>query len=446
MANFDTSGWSYTKKTQRKINKGKIQLGSDRSGFSNYLLQKYAQMGSDSLGNVSSGQISRGAAFSNTQLAQMEWDYQNTQEERAYNEAMYNKYQSPAAMMRQYQDAGINPALMYEGGVDVNGPSSSGSVAGATGTTGASETPTNGFEQVMKIIGSLMSVLTGSSQIVNTGFSIKNQNDSTAADVKEKTSRAANLDADTEGKKLDNAITQSFGMVNAALNNKVLQTQISKNLQDIAESVSRVDVNHKTIEVYGEQIQLMMTQEALNGAKSAMAKFDLSKAIEMLPLEKQLARASIALTNAQAVKTSEEASQVELTAVAERNKIYAEATLAAAKALNENAMLESGYYDALVQYHKDMGDAALANAYVNYKQLAINQQNADTAAKNAETNAKQLEINQQNADTKTAGTMLHYVFGALEMIGGVTLLSVPGAQPAGAALLGAGGSTLLLTE
>lgn len=29
------------------------------------------------------------------------------------NEATYNKYQSPAAMMRQYREAGLNPALMY---------------------------------------------------------------------------------------------------------------------------------------------------------------------------------------------------------------------------------------------------------------------------------------------------------------------------------------------
>lgn len=33
-----------------------------------------------------------------------------------WQEQMYNKYQSPAAQIKQYQDAGINPALMYQGG------------------------------------------------------------------------------------------------------------------------------------------------------------------------------------------------------------------------------------------------------------------------------------------------------------------------------------------
>lgn len=34
---------------------------------------------------------------------------------RDWQEEMYNKYESPQAMIRQYQDAGLNPALMYGG-------------------------------------------------------------------------------------------------------------------------------------------------------------------------------------------------------------------------------------------------------------------------------------------------------------------------------------------
>lgn len=60
---------------------------------------------------------------------------------------MYIKYQSPEAQMRQYQAAGLNPALMYQGGVDINGPSG-GSAASASGAVGG-DTPQSGFEMVI---------------------------------------------------------------------------------------------------------------------------------------------------------------------------------------------------------------------------------------------------------------------------------------------------------
>lgn len=37
----------------------------------------------------------------------------NAREARQWEEDMYNKYNSPSAMVRQYEEAGLNPALMY---------------------------------------------------------------------------------------------------------------------------------------------------------------------------------------------------------------------------------------------------------------------------------------------------------------------------------------------
>lgn len=37
----------------------------------------------------------------------------NAREARQWEEDMYNKYNSPSALVRQYQEAGINPALMF---------------------------------------------------------------------------------------------------------------------------------------------------------------------------------------------------------------------------------------------------------------------------------------------------------------------------------------------
>ena len=146
----------------RKRKLGKLQ--GNRSGFPEWL-QQYANMGLNENGEITSDAIGRGAGFSNTQLAEMQFNHDEADRERQYNEEMYLKYQSPEAQMRQYQDAGLNPALMYEGGVDINGPSS----AGAASTSGAvgGDSPTNGFEQVMGIMSQFMSMITGASGIGN---------------------------------------------------------------------------------------------------------------------------------------------------------------------------------------------------------------------------------------------------------------------------------------
>lgn len=55
--------------------------------------------------------------------------------ERDWQEKMYNQYESPAAMMRQYQEAGLNPALMY-GGAGSPSPSFSGGSPGSVSPSG----------------------------------------------------------------------------------------------------------------------------------------------------------------------------------------------------------------------------------------------------------------------------------------------------------------------
>lgn len=57
----------------------------------------------------------------------------NAREARQWEEDMYNKYNSPAAMVRQYEEAGLNPALMYG-----NAP-----IAAPTDTAAAETMPPN---------------------------------------------------------------------------------------------------------------------------------------------------------------------------------------------------------------------------------------------------------------------------------------------------------------
>ncbi len=184
--------------TGRRKQQGVYQ---ERSGFSPWL-QQYANLGADSNGGIWSGAIGRGAGFSNTQLAEMQYNHDEAQLDRQFQEDMYNKYQSPEAQMRQYQAAGLNPALMYEGGVDINGPSG-GSAASASGAVGG-DSPANGFEQVMGIMSQFMSMITGASGIGSSVMDVVNKSKATNSTVALQNADIAKKEEETKGIKIDN--------------------------------------------------------------------------------------------------------------------------------------------------------------------------------------------------------------------------------------------------
>lgn len=187
------------RRQNKKRNNGKLQ--GDRSGFPEWL-QQYANMGLDSNGEISSDAIGRGKGFSNTQLAEMQYNHDEAQLDRQFQEDMYNKYQSPDAQMRQYQAAGLNPALMYEGGVDINGPSG-GSAASVSGASGG-DSPTNSFEQVMGVMSQFINMITGASGIGSSVINTVNQSKATNSTVALQDADIAKKEEETRGIKIDN--------------------------------------------------------------------------------------------------------------------------------------------------------------------------------------------------------------------------------------------------
>lgn len=199
------------RRQNRKRDKGKLQ--GDRSGFPEWM-QQYANMGLNENGEISSDAIGRGKGFSNTQLAEMQYNHDEAQLDRQFQEDMYNKYQSPEAQMRQYQAAGLNPALMYQGGVDINGPSG-GSAASVSGASGG-DTPTNSFEQVMGVMSQFINMITGasgvSSSVMNTVNNTKATNSTVAlqdADIAKKEEETKGIKIDNERKQLQLAIDRA---------------------------------------------------------------------------------------------------------------------------------------------------------------------------------------------------------------------------------------------
>lgn len=70
--------------------------------------------------NATNGAVRKGKAFSQVDAMKAQMEYASTLEERAYNEYLYNTYESPASMVKQYDEAGLNP-MMLAGGNSVGG-------------------------------------------------------------------------------------------------------------------------------------------------------------------------------------------------------------------------------------------------------------------------------------------------------------------------------------
>lgn len=102
------------------------------------------------------------------QQAQAQMSFQARQSElaRDWQEQMYNQYQSPSAMMRQYKDAGLNPALMFGNAGSGSIPSASTGPSGASGSgVSASGSPLQASSS--GLIDSLLSIVKLRSEIDN---------------------------------------------------------------------------------------------------------------------------------------------------------------------------------------------------------------------------------------------------------------------------------------
>ena len=94
-------------------------LNMKSGSYLNDYVQSLDAMRANAL-NATTGDIRKGKAFSQVDAMKAQMEYASTLEERAYNEYLYNQYESPAAMVRQYDEAGLNP-MMLAGGSSVGG-------------------------------------------------------------------------------------------------------------------------------------------------------------------------------------------------------------------------------------------------------------------------------------------------------------------------------------
>lgn len=332
----------------------------ERSGLSPWL-QQYANLGADSNGGIWSGAIGRGAGFSNTQLAEMQFNHDEADRERQYNEEMYLKYQSPEAQMRQYQAAGLNPALMYEGGVDINGPSAAGA-ASASGAVGG-DSPQSGFEQVMGIMSQFMSMITGASGIGNSVMDTVNKTSATRADNALKDAQTEQTKVETNNSILKGKLQEielEYKRKFYDLDVKEQEERIENLKKQGKKILSDIDVNNSVIELNGAQIDLTrgLTNKAekecaLLTSQTLLTNLEAEKMSILMPYIEQREKAELALTYA---TTDAEKADAE--------KKLAEAGAAVMKIAVDKKIIDSGYYEERVKGMKSERRRAVADCVI----------------------------------------------------------------------------------
>lgn len=154
----------------------------------------------------------------------------NAREARQWEEDMYNKYNSPSALVRQYNDAGINPALMF------------GQVTPAAPTdTSAAETFPVESGSVTEMLGQLMNL------------------DLLESERNLKDSQTNKNNAEAIGQATENTIRQKFGLLLA-------KADLDKVLADIDKLKADKDLTEYQRKVLGplEEALKKATARGLN--------------------------------------------------------------------------------------------------------------------------------------------------------------------------------------
>ena len=139
---------------------------------------------------------------------------------RDWQEEQYNKYSSPSALVRQYEEAGLNPALVAGVG---QGATFSGSSASASSPIAMQ----NPFGNVGLEVASLIETVKN-----NKALRDLQREQSETEDAKQR-----NLDSDTNQKNIDNETRSEYN-----------NARISEIKQDITESLNRISNDNKRVE------------------------------------------------------------------------------------------------------------------------------------------------------------------------------------------------------
>lgn len=300
----------------------------------------------------------QGKTYSQTQVYDKMLEYMATQDERNYNEYLYNEYQSPMSMVRQYQEAGINPAVMFG-----SGSSASSSPTAASGMdfgqSGPSAEPSS-----LDVFSQILSLLTGGVSVAGQISDVASETQLRVSQSQESRAHAKLLNTQAENESISvqlNKIDLAYADARKRLENQNLEADLRKKFADVNKIFSDIDVNSATIKEKMMNVKVGESQVALNlagasaqesvailnAAKTVGQRLDNDKARILLPYVQRVQEAELMLTKA---KTDE--------SKASSQERLAAAGLSLVNTVKQQGLIDAGYCEELV---KDMHNKRWTN-------------------------------------------------------------------------------------
>ncbi len=293
--------------------------------ISNLLTDDYIQQMWQTQGKQSRGDMREsGFSFSNVDMLKMQYDINQRDDERAYNEEMYDKYQTLPAQVAQMQEAGLNPALMYGDGASSPSAMSPSPEVDSSGISSSGQS-----YSVMQRIGQVFQMLTGGLQIAS---QINQQ--SANAELMRSEARLNKIDEKTRGNINDLTVEQ----MRSNIKNTDVDTVLKQTLQEVNKTHAKVNISEAELNNLKSDWQKFSNRIAAVDADVAETTKDTIIAYKRAELSYVLAQE--AFTKA---KTDESKTQSALN-VANAALSHANELLTMTKNLAENEMVDSGYY------------------------------------------------------------------------------------------------------
>lgn len=285
-----------------------------------YLGQLYESQG----GNTSYKQREEGFGFSNVDLLKMQYDINQRDEERTYNEEMYEKYQTIPAQVAQMQDAGLNPALMYG-----DGASSPSAMSPSPEIDSGSASSSGQSYSTFARISQLFSMITGGLQIAS-----KINQETANAQLLRSEAKLNRIDADTRSESNNLSIEQ----MRSNIANANADTLLKEAEKEVAKTHVGLNVSQTSLNDLKSEWQKFSNRIAQVDAEVAERTKDVI--IQYKSAELSYLNAQESLTNA---KTEESKTSAALN-IANTALSHANQLLTMTRYMSEQEMLDSGYY------------------------------------------------------------------------------------------------------
>lgn len=241
----------------RRKNKGKVQ-GNDQLGInpmdSPSWIQNMMSTGRDENGNISSKSAKRGGGFTNKEIAASMAEFQQLQEQRAYEEAQWEKRESLQGQVAQAKEAGLNPALMYGSGASAGSGQIASSDMDVDGSSQYDE-----FGGAFDVLSQVFGLVNAGQGVADSVSGLKTQATQRKNDTARTEAEVANTNADTS---LKQSQTENQNNINANFWRKADDEHVNMMIDSALKhsGIAKNEEEMKLIEKQASAIEIQLKQ------------------------------------------------------------------------------------------------------------------------------------------------------------------------------------------